>query len=64
MTSYPLQKYPIHPRDRTQPHGSKPHYKVSDSYHTDISHGEKDIEFYKDTEESSDKYKEDAKYPE
>ena len=27
VTSYPLQKYPINPREGTEPCGSKPHYK-------------------------------------
>ena len=43
-----LQKYPIHIRERTEPHVYKPNYKVSDNYNTEISNGEKKIEFYED----------------
>ena len=28
LTSYPLKKYPIHPREGTKPHESKTRYKV------------------------------------
>ena len=37
---YPLRKYKIHLRDRTEPHGSKPHYKGSDNFYTELSHSE------------------------
>ena len=35
LISYPLQKYPIHPRERTEPHGYKPHYKGSYNSYTE-----------------------------
>ena len=41
LTIYSFQKYPIYPRERTEPHGSKPHYKVSNNSNTKISHGGK-----------------------
>ena len=62
ITSYPFQKYPIYPREVTEPPGNKPHYKGSDNSHTKLSHGEKYIKFYEDMEEFSIKNKEDAKY--
>ena len=30
MTSFPLQKYIIYPRQLTEPHGTEPHYEGSD----------------------------------
>ena len=57
-----LQKDIICLREITEPRGYKPHYKGSDNSHTVISHGERQIEFYKDMNESSNKYKIDSKY--
>ena len=54
----PLQKYPIHIRERTEPRESKPHYKGQDNSYTEISHGEKNNEVYKDMGESSNREKE------
>ena len=44
LTISPLWKYPILPRKGTEYHVPKPHYKGSDNSHTNISHGEKDIQ--------------------
>ena len=37
VTIYPSQKYPINQRERTEPHGSKTHNKVSDISYTEGS---------------------------
>ena len=55
VTSFPLQKYPIHLIERTEPHGFKPHYKGSDSSYTECSHYEENIENYKYMDEFSNK---------
>ena len=55
ITSSPLQKYSIYPREGTEPHINKSHYKVSDYFYTKRSHIERDIQFYKDMEEFSNK---------
>ena len=62
VTSYPLQKYPIHKIERTEPHGSKSNYKGSDNSYTERSHDEKNIENYENTDDLSNKDKEDAEY--
>ena len=43
VTSYPLQKYPIHKREITEPHGSKTHYKGSDNSYTERSRYEEKL---------------------
>ena len=50
ITSYPLKKYIIYPRERTESHGTKPQYEVSGNSHTYHPHGEKDIQVYEDIE--------------
>ena len=40
VTSYPLQKDIFNHRERTEPDGSKPHYKVWDDSYTEHSHDE------------------------
>ena len=42
MENYWFWKDSIHPRERTEPCVSKPHYKGSDNSNADLSHGEKD----------------------
>ena len=37
VTSYPLQKDPIHGRERNEPHGYKPHYKGLDNSYNERS---------------------------
>ena len=59
-TCYSFQKHSIHLRERTEPHGYKPNYKVQVIYYTEHSHGEENIEVYKKMNESSKKDKEDA----
>ena len=57
MTSYPLQKGPIIPRNRTGPHVTQTQYEGLDNSHIKRSHGEKDIEVYECMEEFSNKNK-------
>ena len=42
LTSSPLKKNPINIIERTEPDGSKPHYKGYDNYYTRISNGKDD----------------------
>ena len=44
VTISPLQKYPIHQREGTVPHGSKPHYKGLDNSYTERSNDEEKLE--------------------
>ena len=60
VTSYPLQKDPIHWRGNSKPHGSKPFYSVSDHSFTESSHDEENIENYKYIDELYSKDKEYA----
>ena len=41
MKISPFQKYPIHSREGTEPHGTKPHYEGSVNPHNEHSHGKK-----------------------
>ena len=52
MTSYPLRKYPIFPRERTKPYVIKPQYEGSNNSHTDCSHGTKYIQYNSHAERS------------
>ena len=61
FTTSPLQKYPIHQRERTKTCRSKPHYKGSDYFYTERSHDEENIENYEFMDELSKKYKEGVK---
>ena len=60
VASSPLQKYPIHRRETSETHGSKPFYTVSYNYFTECSHNEKNTENYKLMDEWSNKDKEDV----
>ena len=60
MTSCPLQKDPIHPRNKTEPLGSKPQYKGSDHSNNDRSHVEVKIKDCEYMDESYNKDKENA----
>ena len=40
----PFQKYPIHWRETSEPHGFKPFYTGSDNFFTERSHDEENIE--------------------
>ena len=46
LISFPLKKYSIHPRYKTEPYGSKLQYRVSDNPNTQRSHGEEKIKIY------------------
>ena len=61
MTSYPLLKDSIYPREGTEPYGNKHHYEGSENSHIELSRGEKDIQFYEDNEKYLNKNREDDK---
>ena len=47
VSSSPLKKYPIHQRETSEPHVSKPLNTVSDNSFTESSHDEENAENYK-----------------
>ena len=46
LISFPLKKYPIHPRYKIEPYGYKLQYRVSDNPNTQRSHGEEKIKIH------------------
>ena len=64
VTSYTLQRYPIHQREISEPHVDIHHYTGSDNSYTDNSHNEENIENYESVDELSNKDKIDAEDPE
>ena len=63
VTYSTLQKYLIHEKRITKPHGSTTNYTGSDNSHTELSHDEENIENYKFLDKLSNKDKEDAGHP-